>query len=134
MHKWPLTAGLIQSAHPCDQLPLAACLLSCAPAHHSAVEELVRSHVPRNLARQLADAYSADAAAVLAKDPYSALQGLKGATWQIMDALAAARGLPPDLPSRGAAALVQVLVQAALEAGDTHLTWHQLASGGPWVD
>ena len=70
-------------------------------AHHAVVEELVRSGVPRHLAYQLADAYGAEAAAELQQDPYTALQGMKGATWQVMEALAAARGLPPNLPGRG---------------------------------
>ena len=96
---------------------------------------------PPRLARALASAHGTAAPGLLAADPYSACDGLPGASWRAVEALAARAGAPPGSLSRGGAALAAVARTAAGKGGHTCVPWPEAeraalrlmaATGRPW--
>lgn len=86
--------------------------------------------LPPGLTAAAAARHKQGTEAALTADPYKALQGLPGYSWEMAEQVAAQLGHDLGAASRCAAALLHTLQRAANVEGHTYLPWQSLQQGG----
>ena len=93
---------------------------SSGALQRDAVQSLASLGLNRGLASTAVDAKGVDVAAAVKRCPFSALRGIKGCTFAVLDDLATQLGLPPATPGRVQAALLDRLGDKAVKGGHAY--------------
>ena len=93
---------------------------SSGALQRDAVQSLVNLGLNRGLASKAVEAKGVDVAAAVKRCPFSALRGIKGCTFAVLDDLATQLGLPPAAPGRVQAALLDRLDDKAVKGGHAY--------------
>ena len=90
---------------------------SSGALQRDAVQALVNLGLPRGLASRAVEAKGVDVATSVKRCPFTALRGVKGCTFPVLDDLATQLGLPPSAPGRVQAAVLDRLSDKAVKGG-----------------
>jgi ATP-dependent exoDNAse (exonuclease V) alpha subunit len=93
---------------------------SSGALQRDAVQSLVDVGLNRGLASNAVEAKGVDVAAAVKRCPFTALRGIKGCSFEVLDDLAAHLGLPPAAPGRVQAALLDRLGDRAVKGGHAY--------------